>query len=125
MLLLPLRQLIAFNDEFSEFFRNQTDVVNLEYMECVYDPSQLVVRFAEHQPAGWVLLRNGAHTYLLIEIGPEKEAWKTSIVPGPKKVLENIQKSAAVDWQSILPLIRQAHKEAHPGKDENLNFNLS
>ena len=52
MLLLPLRQLIAFNDEFAKFFHDQTGVENVDYLECIYDPSQQVVRIADQEPRG-------------------------------------------------------------------------
>ena len=123
MLLLPLRHLITFNKQFTDFFRDQTEVVNVDHRECVYDSSQLVVRLSDHEPAGWVLLRNGEHTYLLIEIGQEKQEWKTWFAQDSRKVLEHLrQPSVNLAWQSLLPLIRQAHREAHSGKDESPNF---
>jgi len=63
------------------------------------------------------------HTYLLIEIGQEKKEWKTWFAPDPKKVLEHLRQQSVIPaWQSLFPLIRQAHREAHSGRDENPNL---
>src|SRR5258708_29963327 len=126
-MILPLRLLIAFNDEFAKFFPKEGDVENIDYWECQYDASQLPqrsVRIGEREPSGWVLHHNREHTYLLIEIGEEKQEWKTWFAPDPKRILEHLaqQKSADLTWQSLFPLIREAHREAHPGKDESPNL---
>ena len=99
-------------------------VENLEFWECVYDPSQQVVRFAEYETYEWVLLRNNEHDYLLIEIGPNKEKWNTFFANDPRKVLEHLKEQISKEsWQPLLPLIREAHKAAHPAQNEEPNLN--
>jgi hypothetical protein len=125
-MILPLRLLITFNDEFAKFFPKEGEVENIDYWECRYDASQLPqrsVRIADHEPNGWVLLRNEEHTYLLIEIGEEKKERNTWFAPDPKKVLEHLrQPSLNLPWQSLFPLIREAHRKAHPNKDDTPNL---
>jgi hypothetical protein len=123
MLLLPLRQLIAFNDEFAEFFSDQTGVEDIDRSRCVYDFSSAAhcVRLADHEPEGWLLLRNKGHTHLLIEASHEKKEWRSWFAPDPKKVLESVRPSFE-SWPQLFPLIGKAEAEAHRGKDEKPNL---
>jgi hypothetical protein len=122
-MLLPLSKLIDFNDEFAEFFSDQTGVQNIEHLECVYDfsPAAHCVRINHQEPKGWLLLRNKAYTYLLVEASNEKKEWRTWFAPDPKKVLEYLRQSFD-SWPPLFPLIRQAHTEAHRSGDERPNL---
>ena len=126
-MLLSLRQLIDFNDEFADFFSDQPAAENIDYWECVYHPSpQPMIRISDPPPGGWVLFRKkkeSGDTYLLIENKPEPPPWKSWFAPDPKRVLAYLHsQSTPRNWQTLFPLIRQAHKEAHPGRDETPNL---
>jgi hypothetical protein len=73
-----------------------------------------------------LFLRNKGHTYLLIESAHEEKVWRSWFAPDPKRVLAHLREelrdeSRFSDWDSLFPLVRQAHREAHPSPEEREN----
>jgi hypothetical protein len=125
-MLLSLPQLIDFDDEFANFFSNDPLPEGIGARECVYHPIQHPrIQVSDPPPEGWILLRkakDSVDTFLLIEIGPAAREWKSWFAVDPKKVLAFIQSDMRLEWSTLFPLIRQAHKEAHPTKDNEPNL---
>jgi hypothetical protein len=127
-MILSLRQLAAFSDEFSEFVTDPPPDP-LDFWECTYSPSpQPMVRIAEPVLGGWIIFRKErdqgeGDVYLLVEIEQGQLAWKSWFAPDPKKALEYLYSQySGRQWVRLLPLIRQAHKEAHPEGDNTRNL---
>jgi hypothetical protein len=130
MIELSLSRLAEFKEEFATFFLGPIETV--AGSQCTYCPDRKVVKYSEYESGGWILLRNSKHTYLLIEIRPEQDAWETFFAPDPKSALEHIeehfqrtQQTQQRIWPKLLPLIRKAHEEAHRDRNpekQNLTY---
>jgi hypothetical protein len=130
MIELSLSSLIDFNKEFASFLLGPIETV--AGSQCAYNEAQKVVSYDEYESGGWVLLRNSESTYLLIEIRPQQDAWKTFFAPDPKGVLEHLedrfqkgQQTQQRIWPKLLSLIRKAHEEAHRDRNpekQNLSY---
>lgn len=125
---LPLQKLITFNDEFAAFFREPARVERIQHSNCKYDASapKQSVHLEDSKRAGWLFLRNNGHTYLLIETTAERTSWNSWFAPDPKRILLTLRQELQVDsslpeWESLFPLVRQAHRESHRDREESRN----
>jgi hypothetical protein len=127
-MLLPLGQLISFDDEFAAFFGEQARVEPVQVSNCSYDLTtpRKIVRLEDSGREGWLFLRNKGHTYLLIESARDRRGWNSWFAPDPKRVLAHLKQELKAEpsfgeWASFFPLARQAHREAHRDRGESRN----
>lgn len=129
MWLLSMRKLSAFSPDFEAFFNEEASIEIVCSSGCIYDHGQKSVCFQESGKDGYILLRN-TNTYLLIETVLPEKRWSTAFSFDEKGVLENFEQQLlpwhperSDSWPFLFPLIRKAHKEAHP-KPNPLEPNL-